>query len=81
LDNVAFHHSKDVAAFASANNIDLLFVPPYSPWFNPIELCFSIIKRHFYQHHNVEEAFAALTSGHCHSFFSKCMGLEGDPRQ
>ncbi len=81
LDNVSFHHSNEVASFASANNIELLFVPPYSPWFNPIENCFSIVKRHFYQHQDIEEAFAALTGDHCQSFFSKCMGLEGDPRR
>jgi transposase len=37
LDNVRFHYSKAVAQFAETRQWDLCFVPPYSPWFNPIE--------------------------------------------
>jgi len=43
LDNVAFHHSKKVSDFASERGLHLLFVPPYSPWFNPVEGVFSIV--------------------------------------
>jgi transposase len=44
LDNVAFHKTK---AFKDAMNVcnnRLLYTPPYSPQFNPIELAFSKIK-------------------------------------
>ena len=42
IDNVAFHHSKIVKQYARDRNIHLLYVPPYSPWFNPVEGVFSI---------------------------------------
>lgn len=44
LDNVAFHKSKAVlAAFERMGKIPV-FIPPYSPEFNPIENVFSYIK-------------------------------------
>ena len=41
LDNVSFHHSvaKDLSKEAH-----FLFIPPYSPQYNPVEYCFSKIK-------------------------------------
>lgn len=79
LDNVSFHHSKSIKEFATNHDLQLLYVPPYSPWFNPIEMCFSIIKRHFYQYQNIELAFKALTIEHCNSFFKKSMNLLEGP--
>lgn len=35
LDNVRFHHSADTRQAAADKGFDLLYVPPYSPWFNP----------------------------------------------
>ncbi len=49
LDNVAFHKSKIVQEVVKDKGYQLLFVPPYSPWFNPIEMCFSIVKRKYYE--------------------------------
>ena len=39
LDNVKFHHAKNLAPFLekNKNKIELIFLPPYSPDFNPIE--------------------------------------------
>ena len=71
LDNVSFHHSKQVKEWASRNNICLLFTPPYSPWYNPIEGVFSIVKRSFYKHGDIEEAFATVQNQHCSAFFNK----------
>jgi transposase len=45
LDNVSFHRSKVVADAASECQLDLVFTPPYSPWFNPTEYAFSLAKR------------------------------------
>ena len=39
-DNVRIHHSKKVKEFCKDNNINLIYNPPYSPEFNPIELIF-----------------------------------------
>ena len=79
LDNVRFHHSRSVKDFATSKCLQLLYVPPYSPWFNPIEMCFSIVKRHFYQHQDIELAFNALTTKHWDAFFDKSLSLREGP--
>lgn len=47
MDNVSFHHSKEVCTLLMENNIQPLFIPPYTPRCNPIEEVFSIMKRYF----------------------------------
>ena len=73
MDNVRFHHCKETLEWLHSRGIVVLFTPPYSPWFNPIELCFSIVKRKYYETEDVEEAFNALTALHCQAFFRKCL--------
>ncbi len=45
LDNLSSHKGPKVAALIRAAGADLLYLPPYSPDFNPIELAFSKIKQ------------------------------------
>jgi transposase len=71
MDNVSFHHSSQVLSYLESQNVKVLFVPPYSPWFNPIEGIFSIVKRHFYDNEVIEDAFSYVTELHCLSFFQK----------
>ena len=73
LDNVRFHHSKIVKDFCIQSQLHLLFTPPYCPWFNPIEYCFSVVKRHFAKHQDILTAFRALCPWHCRAFFSKAL--------
>ena len=42
LDNVAFHHAKSLLI---PDNIQLIFLPPYSPELNPAEKVWWMIKR------------------------------------
>jgi transposase len=79
LDNVRFHHSKLVKEYASQAGIDLLYVPPYCPWFNPIEFCFSVVKRAYIRCEDVQLSFGALGPKHCHAFFDKCMNTNTGP--
>jgi len=44
LDNVAFHKSEKVKAIVKERGAWLLFLPPYSPDLNPIEMAFSKLK-------------------------------------
>ena len=44
MDNVAFHKTTEVKTYLQSKKCNLLFIPPYSPEFNPIELAFSKIK-------------------------------------
>jgi transposase len=44
LDNLSSHKNKDVKAAVEAAGAELMFLPPYSPDLNPIELVFSKLK-------------------------------------
>ena len=45
LDNFRSHHAKLTTETAKELNIDLIFIPPYSPHLNPIEYIWKTIKR------------------------------------
>ena len=45
-DNLAAHRNKDAAAALKAKRCWFLYLPPYSPDLNPIELAFSKLKAH-----------------------------------
>lgn len=45
MDNVPFHQSAQTKALIHATGATLLFLPPYSPDFNPIEHDFATLKR------------------------------------
>ena len=44
MDNVSFHKSKRILELINNSNNKILFIPPYSPDFNPIEEVFSELK-------------------------------------
>jgi transposase len=46
LDNHPVHRAKSVQSFLKQNNINFLYLPPYSPDLNPIEEAFSKIKQY-----------------------------------
>jgi transposase len=45
LDSLASHRGDDIRRAIKAAGATLRFLPPYSPDFNPIELCFAKLKR------------------------------------
>lgn len=45
MDNAAFHTSSETAELIKATGATLLFLPPYSPDFNPIEQDFAALKK------------------------------------
>ena len=69
LDNASIHHTHEVKTCVQKAGIELMYVPPYSPWFNPVEGVFSIAKRHFYKHSCPEKAIESVTRDHIESFF------------
>lgn len=61
IDNINFHHSKDVITYSKEKEWELLFIPPYSPWFNPIEHIFGIIKHQYRKNKNIDKSFNFVT--------------------
>ena len=45
LDNFSTHRTENVAITAEILDIELVFLPPYSPQLNPIELIWKSIKK------------------------------------
>ena len=46
MDNLRLHKNPDVIEFLRARGCRVVFVPPYSPDTNPIEMAFAKIKHH-----------------------------------
>lgn len=47
MDNIAFHKSTAIRQMAQRYGKQIIYTPPYSPFCNPIEEVFSILKRIF----------------------------------
>ena len=86
LDNVAFHKGPTVEALIRARGAWLLFLPPYSPDLNPIEMAFSKLKAHLRKRaaRTFDAVFEALgdicdlfSPAECLSFF-RAVGIETD---
>lgn len=78
LDNLATHKIQKVAELASAWDVGVRYLPPYSPDLNPIELAFAKLKAHLRQAaaRTIDELVGALGTGlnsfsaaQCHAFF------------
>ena len=46
MDNATAHHDSRVRSVLAAAGVRLLYLPPYSPDFNPIEPAWAIVKKH-----------------------------------
>ena len=44
MDNLSSHHRASIRDLIEAKGCKLLYLPPYSPDFNPIEMMFSKVK-------------------------------------
>jgi len=44
MDNLSVHHRQDVRTLIETHGCNLLYLPPYSPDFLPLELAWSKIK-------------------------------------
>ena len=58
MDNVSFHKNATCKTLLEKNNNQILYIPPYSPQFNPIEEVFSTIKSFIRQ--NTDDIFNSL---------------------
>ena len=55
MDNCSTHHSPGVSELCDQFGVLLIYLPPYSPDFNPIEELFSVIKAWLKRHQGLAE--------------------------
>ena len=78
LDNASIHRGDIVKETFLERDIIPLYVPPYSPWYNPIEKCFSSVKRLFLEKEDVDFAMQNLTvDQHFIPYFRKGVACNG----
>lgn len=81
MDNMSTHHSKDVQKAIEKLKINVIYLPPYSPDFNPIEKMWSKIKSVLRKmkiralnelNSGVDTAFSQVTPVDCAGWFLSC---------
>lgn len=62
MDNASFHRKKELHKISSKHNCTLIFLPPYSPEFNPIENSWhhlkSVIRNNAYLFNSLDDAIS-----------------------
>ena len=85
LDNARIHHGGTIAMLVAAAGCRLLYLPPYSADYSPIELAWSWIKNAVRQRaprdeasrqRAIVEAVAALPADHAPAWFRHCGYLQ-----
>ena len=81
MDNCSIHHTHEVADLFLTAGILLIFLSPYSPDMNPIELAFGYVKGYLKEHQDllgimphkdiVQAAFDSITQ-QCKGWIAKC---------
>jgi hypothetical protein len=59
MDNCAVHHVQEIKDVIESVGIELIFLPPYSPDYNPIEELFSYLKYYLKDHENLIQTIPA----------------------
>lgn len=82
MDNCSVHHVCEVSDLFKDAGIMQLFLPPYSPDMNPIELAFGYVKGYLRKHEDiihvvqttylVMQAFQSITTEQCNSWINHC---------
>ncbi|AAK41947.1 IS630 family transposase [Saccharolobus solfataricus] len=72
LDNAKFHKNAYVFSVASQLGITLLFLPPYSPDLNPIELVWKDLKRWVNTYYNLEYTLDSMEEEFYYLFLREC---------
>ena len=79
MDNCSIHHVSSVKQLFNDAGILLLFLPPYSPDYNPIEELFSYVKHYLKEHDQllqtvsdpysiIKAAFTSITAELCQAW-------------
>ena len=57
MDNARIHHDGELITLLQGLGCHVVFLPPYSPDYNPIETAFSIIKSWIRRNRDIIEVF------------------------
>ena len=52
MDNAVIHRHESISRLCHKLRCGLLYLPPYSPWLNPIEQLFNHLKRIIFEKHS-----------------------------
>ena len=78
MDNASIHHYSGVKSLIDEKNVQTLYLPPYSPFMNPIENCFAKWKNQVARGNAtnenelrelINEGFSCIITSDCNSFF------------
>lgn len=83
MDNCTIHHTMEVKHFLESAGILVIFLPPYSPDYNPAEELFSYVKYYLKGHDEIlqcintpidvlKSAFESVTASNCNAWISDC---------
>ena len=78
MDNASFHHLENIKQLCSDAGVKLLYLPPYSPEFNPIEAFFTELKRYIKK---VWPTYVAKPDQGFRAFLRKCVHSVGERRE
>jgi hypothetical protein len=79
LDNATIHHSEEIIGFIESTGAKIVYLPPYSPDLNPIELMFACYKKKIVREgktygwvvaHSL--GLESVTSVNARNFFRRC---------
>jgi hypothetical protein len=79
MDNATQHHSDRVCELIENTGARIIYLPPYSPDLNPIELMFGNYKMALKRHHNLDWLVAhhmsllSVSPQNARNFFRKCL--------
>lgn len=83
MDNARIHHYRGLQQVIVEEDLHIQYLPPYSPFLNPIENVLSVWKnlviRRCSTNENelklaIKECFNEITMAHCDSFYRKMLG-------
>jgi len=84
MDNVSFHKSKKISDLMQNSYNELLYIPPYSPEFNPIEFVFSQFKRNLINLNQknifikIKKSLKLIKQNHLENYYKNCFLNEID---
>ena len=90
IDNSPAHIVKRVKELIEGRGAKLIYLPPYSPEFNPIEHCWSKVKSHLRRlepwdkkklNYSVKKALKAVTTNGARAWFEHCGYYNNPPME